>query len=124
MLSAVKKFLEGSLELRAYPWLMRRLPGIGRYTAAAVLSFAYQRDTAILDTNAARVLSRVFAVRVRGPKSRLHGRLWQLAEAVTPAGRADRFNLAIMDLGATICRARAPRCPQCPVKACCRSVSG
>jgi A/G-specific adenine glycosylase len=102
------------------PETIRRLPGIGRYTAGAVLSFAYRQDAAILDTNAARVLSRVFAVRPRGSKSQLQRRLWQVAEAVTPAGKADRFNQAIMDLGATICHARRPECPRCPVAAHCR----
>jgi len=101
---------------------IRRLPGIGRYTAGAVLSFAYGQDTAILDTNAARVLTRVFGIRARGSKSRLHSRLWKIAEAVTPSGRADRFNSAIMDLGATICRARTPECRRCPLKSICKSV--
>jgi A/G-specific adenine glycosylase len=100
---------------------MRRLPGIGRYTAGAVLSFAYDQDAAILDTNAARVLTRVFGVQRRGGASRLRRRLWQLAEAVTPAGKAARFNQAIMDLGATVCRARRPQCPGCPVRGACRS---
>ena len=103
--------------------LIRALPGIGRYTAGAVLSFAYQKDAAILDTNAARVLMRVFAVRARGSKARLQTRLWAIAEAVTPAGRADRFNQAIMDLGAMICRARKPQCPRCPVRNVCRSAA-
>jgi A/G-specific adenine glycosylase len=100
---------------------IRRLPGIGRYTAGAVLSFAYGKDAAILDTNAARVLRRVFGVRRRGTKARLQTRLWELAEQVTPPGKADRFNQAIMDLGATVCRARTPACPRCPVRAVCRS---
>jgi A/G-specific adenine glycosylase len=100
---------------------IRRLPGIGRYTAGAVLSFAYKKDAAILDTNAARVLSRVFGVRARGAKSRLQKRLWEVAEAVTPAGRADQFNQAIMDLGATICHVRKPECPRCPVRQQCRN---
>jgi len=104
------------------PQAIRRLPGIGRYTAGAVLSFAYGKDAAILDTNAARVLARVFGVRRRGSKAQLQRRLWDIAEAVTPAGKADRFNQAIMDLGATICRARQPACPRCPVRAHCRSV--
>ena len=105
------------------PQLIRRLPGIGRYTAGAVLSFAYGKDAAILDTNAARVLSRVFRVRPRGSKTRFMTQLWQIAEAVTPSGRADRFNQAIMDLGATICRPRKPHCPRCPVRKHCRSVA-
>jgi A/G-specific adenine glycosylase len=103
------------------PVAIQRLPGVGRYTAGAVLSFAYQQDAAILDTNAARVLRRVFGVRGAQSKSRLQRRLWEVAEAVTPAGKADRFNQAIMDLGATICHARNPECPRCPIKNHCRS---
>jgi A/G-specific adenine glycosylase len=103
------------------PEAIQRLPGIGRYTAGAVLSFAYRKDAAILDTNAARVLRRVFAVRRSTSKSRLQRRLWDIAEAVTPAGKADRFNQAIMDLGATVCHARNPECPRCPVRNPCRS---
>jgi A/G-specific adenine glycosylase len=104
------------------PNLIRGLPGVGRYTAGAVLSFAFGKDAAILDTNAARVLTRVFAVRRPHARSALHRRLWQLAETVTPAGKADQFNQAIMDLGAMICRSRSPRCAICPVRTCCRSV--
>jgi A/G-specific adenine glycosylase len=66
------------------------------------------------------VLGRVFRVRVRGGKGRLHKRLWEIAEAVTPPGRADRFNQAIMDLGATVCHVRRPECGRCPVRSCCR----
>ena len=100
---------------------MQKLPGIGRYTAGAVASIAYGKDAAILDTNAARVLRRVFAVRPRRAGARLHSRLWRLAEEVTPPGRADRFNQAIMDLGATVCRSRAPQCSRCPVRGLCRA---
>jgi A/G-specific adenine glycosylase len=100
---------------------IQQLPGIGRYTAGAVLSFAYGQDAAILDTNAARVLARVFGVRTHGSKTRLQRRLWEIAEAVTPRGRADRFNQAIMDLGALVCRPRIPNCSACPLRLCCRS---
>lgn len=103
------------------PVAIRRLPGIGRYTAGAVLSIAFGRDAAILDTNAARVLARFFGVRTRGSRARTQARLWSLAEAVTPAGRAGDFNQAIMDLGATVCRARQRQCPLCPVRTACRS---
>jgi len=103
------------------PVAIRRLPGIGRYTAGAVLSIAYGQDEPILDTNAARVLTRVFAVRVRGGKGALQRRLWTIATAVTPPGRAGDFNQAIMDLGAMICRARTPLCGQCPVQRECKS---
>ena len=95
------------------------LPGIGPYTAGAVLSFAFHRDAAILDTNAARVLTRFFAL---PPEQQTRRFLWTVARQVTPAGQAHLFNQAIMDLGATICVARAPRCPECPLRTACRSV--
>lgn len=108
-------------KLPADSQVMRHLPGIGRYTAGAVLSIAYGHDEPILDTNAARVLARVFAVRVRGGKSALQRRLWEVAARVTARGAARDFNQAIMDLGATICRARNPDCPVCPVRRECRA---
>jgi A/G-specific adenine glycosylase len=106
-------------KLPANSQVIRQLPGIGRYTAGAVLSIAYGHAEPILDTNAARVLQRVFAVRVRGGKSALHRRLWEVAERVTPARGAGDFNQAIMDLGATVCRARNPTCPACPLRVDC-----
>jgi len=96
-----------------------RLPGIGRYTAGAVASFAFGADAAILDTNAARVLTRVFGAgrRRRGREARL----WALAQAAIPPGRGYPFNQGIMDLGAMICTARRPACPGCPVRRACRT---
>ncbi len=94
------------------------LPGIGDYTAGAVRSFAFHHDAAILDTNAARVLTRLFAL---PPAQQTDRFLWSVAHAVTPAGQAPDFNQAIMDLGATICNARTPRCGECPVRTLCRS---
>lgn len=95
------------------------LPGIGPYTAGAVSSFAFRRDAAILDTNAARVLTRFFAL---SPEQQTTRFLWAVARQVTPAGQAHLFNQAIMDLGATICVARTPRCLACPLRVVCRSV--
>jgi len=98
---------------------LRGLPGIGRYTAGAVLSFAYGQDAAILDTNVRRVLSRVFI----GPHRARHLRgekvYWDLAEALVPRGRGYDFNQALMDFGATWCSPRAPRCTPCPMKRFC-----
>jgi len=98
---------------------LRALPGIGRYTAGAVLSFAYGRDTAILDTNVRRVLTRVFlgprrSARLRGDKA-----LWELAEALVPKGWGYDFNQALMDFGATRCTPHRPRCDGCPMRAFC-----
>jgi A/G-specific adenine glycosylase len=94
---------------------IQRLPGIGRYTAGAVLSIAYGQHEPILDTNAARVLARVFAVR-RAGRAASQRRLWVLAARVTPPRSAGDFNQAIMDLGATVCVVRRPLCPSCPVR--------
>jgi A/G-specific adenine glycosylase len=101
------------------PRELEALPGVGPYTAGAVASFAFRRDAAILDTNAARVLSRFFALPPGQQTSRL---LWDVARQVTPAGKAYVFNQAIMDIGATVCVARTPRCPVCPLRPLCRTV--
>lgn len=103
------------------PALLRRLPGIGRYTAHAVASLAFGADVATVDTNVARVLARVFRVRGPSKSSRRTRRLWSLAQALVPRGRSSDWNQALMDLGATICTARAPRCPACPVAPACAS---
>jgi A/G-specific adenine glycosylase len=105
------------------PHLIRQLPGIGRYTAGAVLSIAYGKPEPILDTNAARVLERVFAVSRRGGKAALQRRLWAMAAQVTPARAAGDFNQAIMDLGATVCRARSPQCAVCPLRKQCAAAA-
>ena len=100
---------------------LRGLPGIGRYTAGAVLSFAYGQDAAILDTNVRRVLSRVFIGPRRMQRLRGEKAYWDLAEALVPPGRAYDFNQALMDFGATWCSPRAPRCAPCPMKRFCIS---
>ncbi len=100
---------------------LRALPGIGRYTSGAILSFAYGRDVPVLDTNVRRVLGRVFfgarhATRVRGDRA-----YWDLAGALVPRGHGYDFNQALMDFGATWCTPRRPRCGRCPMRAICAS---
>jgi len=102
---------------------LRQLPGIGRYTAGAVASLAFGADVPAVDTNAARVLGRVFGLRGRRKSARRERRVWALAAALVPRGRSADWNQALMDLGATICTARVPRCPVCPVRACCATGS-
>jgi len=95
------------------------LPGIGRYTAGAILSIAYGQDVPALDGNARRVLSRLFAVTedvTRGPGQR---KLEALATSLLPQGQAGDFNQALMDLGATVCTPRAPACDRCPLAQAC-----
>ena len=92
------------------------LPGVGRYTAGAVVSFAYGEPAPILDTNVRRVLSRFFVRRRAASPAREERRLWALAEAVIPRGEAWAMNQALMDFGATVCTARNPQCPTCPLR--------
>jgi len=89
--------------------------GIGPYTAGAIRSFAFRERAAILDTNVARVLFRVF-VGYGTPKAhatRKH--LWSISAALVPQRRAFDFNQALMDFGATLCTARKPKCLICPM---------
>jgi A/G-specific adenine glycosylase len=95
------------------------LPGVGRYTAGAVLSFAYGEPAPILDTNVRRVLSRIFVRRRASRPAATERRLWALAETVIPDGDAWAFNQALMDFGATVCTARNPRCSGCPLRNLC-----
>jgi len=98
----------------------RRLPGVGRYMAGAMLSVAFGQDRPAVDGNVRRVLSRLFAI-VDNPKlPATTERLWRLAGALLPPGRAGDFNQALMDLGATVCTPRSPRCPVCPLAEGCR----
>jgi len=100
---------------------LQQLPGIGRSTAAAILSFAQGQHHAILDGNCKRVLARCFAVSGWPGTSAVAARLWSLAEALTPVERVGAFNQAMMDLGATLCTRSAPGCSMCPLSARCRA---
>jgi A/G-specific adenine glycosylase len=104
-----------------------KLPGIGPYTAGAVASFAYEKAVPAVDTNVTRVIGRVFLGSHRQrPSGNRQRRIWALAASLVPKDgkRAWRFNQAIMELGALICVARKPRCPQCPVRTVCRTGKG
>jgi A/G-specific adenine glycosylase len=101
------------------PEALQSLKGIGRYTAGAVLSFAFGRAAPILDTNVRRVLHRVFIGQGSAKSHRLQKALWALSEALIPADRAYDFNQALMDFGATLCTARKPLCLVCPMQDLC-----
>jgi len=93
--------------------------GIGAYTAGAIRSFAFGERAAILDTNVARVLFRVF-VGAGNPKSHAMKRhLWSVSETLVPMRHVFDFNQALMDLGATVCVARNPKCLICPMARAC-----
>src|SRR5438309_1802134 len=92
---------------------LRELPGIGRYTAAAIASIAFNAPVAVVDGNVERVLERVFGTNLAEKD------LWQAAEDLLSRSRPGDFNQAMMELGATVCLPRQPRCSICPVSNLC-----
>lgn len=111
----------GAPTLPRTPEELRRLPGVGAYTAGAVASFAFERRAALVDTNVARVLRRVFAPHLPARTPASARVLWEIAESILPrTGRATwTHNQALMELGALVCTARVARCDRCPVRAEC-----
>jgi A/G-specific adenine glycosylase len=104
--------------------VLRGLPGVGAYTAAAVAAFAYRRRTTVVDTNVRRVLARAVEGRALASPALTAGEA-RLAAALVPSGDecAARWNVAVMELGALVCRARGPRCGECPVEDLCAWVA-
>jgi len=94
------------------------LPGIGRYTAGAILSIAYNKKAPILDGNVKRVLSRLFVV--SGNPKKTEEFLWPLSESLIPKGSPGAFNQALMDLGSMTCTPKNPNCLSCPLKNLCQ----
>ncbi|NWG02123.1 MAG: A/G-specific adenine glycosylase [Syntrophaceae bacterium] len=97
------------------------LPGIGRSTAGAILSFAFNKEAPILDGNAKRVLSRLFAVPGNSGERKTEQFLWEISESLIPKGYANPFNQALMDLGALICTPKDPQCYKCPLCNLCKA---
>ncbi|MBX2991346.1 MAG: A/G-specific adenine glycosylase [Bacteroidetes bacterium] len=97
------------------------LPGIGRYTANAILSSAFGQRCAIVDVNVQRVLSRIFWKMDSLRKMRAATEIWQLAEKLLPRNDVYNWNQALMDFGATVCTSRKPDCIKCPVGQACAS---
>ncbi len=100
---------------------LQSLPGIGRYTAGAIASIAFEKRAPILDGNVARVLCRVFRIETDPREPATRAKLWQLAEDVLPTRNIGAFNQAMMELGATICTPRNPDCASCPLRRECRA---
>jgi A/G-specific adenine glycosylase len=99
-----------------------QLPGVGRYTANAILAGAFNRLAAVLDTNVARILERYFGLLGGRIKSR-DEMLWQLAQQVAPKTDVKTWNWTLIDFGAAICTAQKPLCPSCPLKRRCEYYS-
>ena len=100
-----------------------QLPGIGRYTAGAIVSFAFDRPAPILEANTLRLYCRLLGFRA-DPRSTSGLRtLWSFAEKLVAEKSPGEFNQALMDLGATVCTPNDPRCDECPVASCCRALA-
>lgn len=100
---------------------LEKLPGLGRYSAAAIASIAFGQDEAVLDGNVKRVLSRVFNMDVVADTPAGVKLFWQKAEECLPHGQAGDYNQAVMDLGATICTPTNPACTHCPINELCEA---
>ena len=100
---------------------LQSLPGIGRSTAGAILSFAKLQHHPILDGNVKRILCRYYRVQGWSGHSKTQKTLWSLAETITPEKRCDDFNQAMMDLGSSLCSRTKPQCRQCPLSNTCEA---
>lgn len=100
---------------------LRRVPGIGAYTAGAISSIAFGKREALVDGNVARVLARVFALELDIRSTEGDRALWRLASDLVPEDAPGKHNEALMELGATICLPRAPRCLICPLRDLCKA---
>lgn len=100
---------------------LNALPGIGRSTAAAILSSVYKQPHAILDGNVKRTLARNFAIEGWPGQKAVENQLWQIAEQHTPSVDVDKYNQAMMDMGALVCTRSRPKCDLCPVEAQCQA---
>lgn len=127
--SRARRLLEGARYLvREHPsglpktpaaWL--DVPGVGRYTAGAVTSIAFGAKAPVVDGNVMRVLCRLYALPGNPQKAPLAGELWRLAEALLVTDAPGDVNQALMELGATVCQPKAPKCGACPWRARCRA---
>jgi A/G-specific adenine glycosylase len=99
---------------------LRKIPGIGLYTANAILCLAYNRRLPLVDTNVLRVVERVFQIKSRKARARTDPKMWSFVWSLIPKGKAREFNLAMLDFANLICTHKSPKCPTCPIKNICR----
>ena len=102
---------------------MQKLPGLGRYTANAVATFAFDQAVPIVEANTARLFARLMNLQMRIDSGAGRGALWEFAAHLVPERNAGAFNSAVMDLGALTCVAGEPKCGECPVRRFCRAVN-
>jgi A/G-specific adenine glycosylase len=102
--------------------LLLRLPGIGPYTAGAIMSIAFNADYAAVDGNVARIVSRLFDISTPIQEQQSQRAFWNIAQHLLPNGKARIFNQALMDFGAMVCTPRNPLCSECPLRSCCQGL--
>jgi A/G-specific adenine glycosylase len=100
---------------------VRNLPGIGRYTAGAILSIAFDQRLPILEANTLRLHARLLAIKGNLLRGEANARLWQFAEEILPRTNSGKLNQALMDLGSLVCTPKFPKCAECPVAPFCES---
>jgi len=100
---------------------VRPLPGIGRYTAGAILSIAFDQRLPILEANTLRLHARLLAIKGNIMRGEANARLWQFAEEILPRTGSGKVNQALMDLGSLVCTATSPKCAECPAVVFCES---
>jgi len=103
------------------PAAVRALPGVGRYIAGAILSFAFDRPEPIVEANSQRVLARLLAIKEDLKNASIRERIWRAAELLVPTPGAGTFNQALMELGALVCTPRQPGCLVCPASSLCKA---
>lgn len=116
----VQKELRGQIPESAEG--LRKLPGIGRYTAGAIASIAWNEKTPVLDGNVIRILTRIFAIAQDVGRPATLEKLWSLAASLLTDKRSGDLNQSLMELGATVCFPLTPQCPHCPVKKFCAAL--
>ena len=92
-----------------------KIPGVGRYAANAVLSFSHNENVPMVDTNFIRFIERVFGFKSKKSRARNDTEIWEFASMLIPNGRSRDFNLAVLDFGAVLCKAKNPKCNICPL---------
>jgi len=100
-----------------------RLPGVGRYSANAVLCFAYGKDAPLVDVNAIRVFQRVFSFKSQKRRVKDDTTFWEFVAGTIPRGRAREFNLAVIDFAHEVCKPKKPGCTVCPLRVICKFAS-
>jgi A/G-specific adenine glycosylase len=96
-----------------------QLPGVGEYVANAVLCFSMGADVPLVDTNAIRVVQRVFSFKSRKARPREDKAIWDFVSSLIPAKKGRLFNMALLDFGRLVCTNRNPQCPTCEVNSIC-----